>query len=88
MTGKQKALLAVIGLFTAAGAGGYAYKSQVLDVIDANCGHKIERVGANIKITPKEALALIQEGCKASGLPNVAGASDSVETKLSKGGTR
>jgi hypothetical protein len=88
MTGKQKALLAVIGLFTAAGAGGYAYKSQVLDVIDANCGHKIERVGANIKITPKEALALIQEGCKTEGPVNAAGASDTVEIILTKGGTR
>jgi len=87
MTGKQKAIMAVIGLFTAAGAGGYAYKSQVIDAIDANCGHKVERSGTDVKITPKEAVALINENCK-DGPSNKGGASDSATTTITKGGKR
>ncbi len=87
MTGKQKAIIAVIGLFTATGAGGYVYKSKVIDAIDLNCDHKVERIDTDVKITPKEALELINANCKA-GPPNLAGASDTVEVTLSKGGKR
>ena len=84
LTGKQKAIMAIIGLFSAAGVGGLVYKNSVVDVINADCGSKIERVGNDIKITPSEAVALAQANCKTNP-NNIAGASDTVEITLVKG---
>ncbi len=81
MTGKQKAIMGILGLFTATGAGGFAAKDAVLEIIQANCGgisQEVRDAGHQIKVAPSEALALVQTFCN----PNAAGASDTVEVHL------